>query len=70
MDLNTRRVDVLLSDEEIAARRSNLQLPELKTNTPWEKIYRDHIGQLETGARFDFAVEFRDLYKVVPRHSH
>jgi hypothetical protein len=33
-------------------------------------LYRKNVGQLETGACFDFAVEYRNLRDVVPRHSH
>ncbi len=70
VDLNRRRVDVLLSDEEIDTRKP-AQPREIPVNqSPWEKIYRDHVGQLETGACLEFAVEFHDLKKIVPRHSH
>jgi dihydroxy-acid dehydratase len=70
VDLNRRRVDVLLSDEEIARRKRELRPVELRSQSPWERIYREHVGQLETGACLEFAVEFRDLRKIVPRHSH
>jgi dihydroxy-acid dehydratase len=70
VDLRHRRVDVLLSDEEIAARRERLQTAELRHDSPWQELYRTHVGQLETGACLDFAVQYRDLRKVVPRHSH
>lgn len=70
VDLNRRRVDVLLSDEEIAARRAALQLAPLRHDTPWQELYREHVGQLDTGACLDFAVKYRDTRKVVPRHSH
>ncbi|HVP00859.1 MAG TPA: IlvD/Edd family dehydratase [Bryobacteraceae bacterium] len=70
VDLRARRVDVLLTDEEIARRRAALKQPELKSDSPWQELYRAHTGQLETGACLDFAVKYRDLQKVVPRHSH
>lgn len=70
VDLNARRVDLLLSEEEIAARRAQWKPAELHNDSPWEKIYRENVGQLDTGACFDFAVEFRDLCQIVPRHSH
>jgi hypothetical protein len=28
------------------------------------------VGQLETGATFEFATKYHDIRKVVPRHSH
>ena len=70
VDLKQRRVDVLLSDEEIAARRASLK-PEVITNqSPWQEFYRSNVGQLETGACLEFAVKYHDLRLVVPRHSH
>src|SRR5262249_45657606 len=70
VDLKARRVDVLLSDEEISRRRANLQPMNVVHNSPWQELYRRHVGQLSTGACLDFAVPYRDLRKVVPRHSH
>jgi dihydroxy-acid dehydratase len=70
VDFRNRRVDVLIGDEEIARRRSALQPPPIRNDSPWQELYRNHAGQLETRACFDFAVKYRDLRKVVPRHSH
>ena len=70
VDLKSRRVDVLLSDEEIARRRQDLKLAPIVNNSPWQELYRAKVGQLSTGACLDFAVPYRDLRKVVPRHSH
>jgi dihydroxy-acid dehydratase len=70
VDLKSRRVDVLLSDEEIARRRQDLKPPAIMNNSPWQQLYRANVGQLSTGACLDFAVQYRDLRKVVPRHSH
>lgn len=70
VDLRNRRVDVLITDEEIAARRAALQLPVLTSESPWQELYRQNVGQLDTGACLDFAVRYRDLRKIVPRHSH
>jgi len=70
VDLNTRRVDLMLSEEDIARRRAAYQPAELKHDSPWQELYRRHVGQLETGACLDFAVGYRDLRKTVPRHSH
>jgi dihydroxy-acid dehydratase len=70
ISLSERKVDVLLDDEEIARRRESLQVNPARNNSPWEQFYREHTGQLETGACLDFATEYHDLRKVVPRHSH
>jgi dihydroxy-acid dehydratase len=70
VDLKQRRVDVLLTEEEIAARRSSLKPTEITNQSPWQEFYRSNVGQLETGACLEFAVKYHDLRKVVPRHSH
>jgi dihydroxy-acid dehydratase len=70
VDLNSRKVELLISDAEIARRWSELEKPELKNESPWQELYRANVGQLDTGACFEFAVKYRDLRKTVPRHSH
>jgi dihydroxy-acid dehydratase len=70
VDLRNRRVDVELSDEEIAARRAELPAGVPRSDSPWQELYREKTGQLDTGACLDFAVGYRDLRKTVPRHSH
>jgi dihydroxy-acid dehydratase len=70
VDLRQRRVDVLLPEEEIALRRSELKPAEMVNHSPWQEFYRSNVGQLETGACLEFAVKYRDLGKVIPRHSH
>jgi dihydroxy-acid dehydratase len=70
VDLQNRRVDVLLSDEEIERRRQELKPVSLTNHSPWQELYRQHVGQLETGGCLEFAVSYRDVRSVVPRHSH
>jgi dihydroxy-acid dehydratase len=70
VDLKHRKVELLLSKEEIERRRAALAPAKLENDSPWQEIYRNHTGQLSTGACLDFAVRYRDLRKTVPRHSH
>jgi dihydroxy-acid dehydratase len=70
VDLKNRRVDLQVSDEEIQKRRAALPPEKLKNDSPWQQLFREHVGQLDTGACLDFAVSYRDLRKTVPRHSH
>jgi dihydroxy-acid dehydratase len=70
VSLGERRVDVLLEPEEIARRRELWKAPQIKSNSPWEQLYRANTGQLETGACLEFATTYHDLRLVVPRHSH
>jgi dihydroxy-acid dehydratase len=70
VDLKNRRVDVQVSDEEIARRRAALPPEQLRHDSPWQELFRAHVGQLDTGGCLEFAVDYSDLRKVVPRHSH
>jgi len=49
IDLNTRKVDVLLPPGELDARRAAWTPPKLVNMTPWEEIYRSMVGQMNTG---------------------
>jgi dihydroxy-acid dehydratase len=72
VDLKKARVDVLLSDEELAARRKAYRPPKLENQTPWQEIYRADVGQLDTGGCLELAVKYQDLVheKGIPRDSH
>ena len=61
IDLNARKVDVLLPDEELAHRRREWSAPRLENKTPWEEIYRSMVGQHETGACLEPATLYLDI---------
>ncbi|CAM5220882.1 Dihydroxy-acid dehydratase OS=Castellaniella defragrans OX=75697 GN=ilvD PE=3 SV=1 [Castellaniella defragrans] len=64
LDLNTCRVDVLISDEELAQRRAAWQPPKLVNQTPWEEIYRNTIGQHGTGACMEPATVYLNIVET------
>jgi xylonate dehydratase len=72
VDLNKRTVNVLIPDEELAARRAAWTPPELKHQTPWQEIYRQMVGQLSTGGCLEAATLYLDIVneRGNPRHSH
>jgi len=72
VDLKAARVDVLLSDEEIDARRRALPPLTLKNQTPWQELYRATVGQLDSGGCLELAVKYQDLAHTmgIPRDSH
>ena len=72
VDLRKARVDVLLSDEEIAERRKKLPPPKLENQTPWQELYRQTVGQLDGGGCLEAALKYQDLVHLrgLPRHSH
>jgi dihydroxyacid dehydratase/phosphogluconate dehydratase len=70
VSLRERSVNLLVPEEEIVRRRSAMKPFMPESHTPWEEFYREHVGQLETGACLEFATKYRNVRKVVPRHSH
>jgi dihydroxy-acid dehydratase len=72
IDLQARRVDVLIPAEELAARRAAWKAPELVHKTPWEEIYRSMVGSLGTGACLEPATLYLNILETrgESRHNH
>lgn len=74
VDLNKRRVDVKLSNEELARRRKEMgDFKYPAHQTPWQKMYREQVSQLNEGMVLQPAVEFQKVAQVgngVPRDNH
>ena len=72
IDLNKRRVDLIINKLEFKKRRKNKKRFKFKNQTPWQEIFRDTVGQLEDGA----CIKSREMYldvsntKGLPRNSH
>jgi len=72
IDLNKRRVDLLISKIEFNKRRKRKKIPKLDNQTPWQEISRLNVGQLEDGA----CIRSRGIYmdiaekKGIPRNNH
>lgn len=72
VDLNNRSVNVLVSDEEMAARRALFEPNMPASQTPWQELYRQLVGQLSTGGCLEPAtLHLRVIARSgEPRHSH
>ena len=70
VDLEAGSIDMLVPEEELRARRERLAPPDLPNHTPWQEIYRSHVGQLAEGGVFDLATRYQDVRRFVPRASH
>jgi dihydroxy-acid dehydratase len=72
LDAPAHRVDVQLSEDEIAERRRAYTAPALTDQTPWQELFRRYTGQMASGSCLDFAVEYQDIMhtKGFPRDSH
>ena len=76
VDLGRGRVDMLVDESEIAARRQALdqqggyRYP--ASQTPWQQMQRAVVGQLESGAVLEPAVDYQRIAqtKGIPRDNH
>ncbi|KAF9892513.1 hypothetical protein FE257_001622 [Aspergillus nanangensis] len=76
VDLNKRRVDILVSAEELDRRRAELEAcggyaaPE--SQTPWQEMFRNETTQLNEGMVLRGAVKYQRLAQRYeePRHNH
>ena len=76
IDLRRGRADILIDEAELEARRRELEAeggyryPE--SQTPWQEMQRETVGQLGTGAVLEPAVKYQRIGQVygVPRHNH
>jgi dihydroxy-acid dehydratase len=79
VDLNTGEVNMIVSAEELAHRRSEIDdalaagaLPYVpESQTPWQEIQRSLVGQLDEGMVLEPAVKYRDVARHhQPRDNH
>lgn len=73
VDLNQRRVDLLVDDGEVARRRAAWKPNIPASQTPWQELYRQLVGQLSTGGCLEPAtLHMRVIAREggMPRHSH
>ncbi len=72
IDLNKKRVDLLISKSEFIKRRKRKKIPKLNNQTPWQEISRSYVGQLEDGACIRTRGLFMDIAekKGIPRNNH
>nr|WP_295889520.1 IlvD/Edd family dehydratase [uncultured Devosia sp.] len=76
IDLNKGQANILISDEEIAKRRADLEsmggykFP--KHQTPWQEIQRGIVGQLGEGAILKPAEKYQRIAQTngIPRDNH
>ncbi|MDB6144824.1 MAG: Xylonate dehydratase [Pseudomonas sp.] len=72
VDLNARRVDLLVDENEMARRQAAFVPSIPPSQTPWQELYRQLVGQLSTGGCLEPAtLHLRVIARSGnPRHSH
>jgi dihydroxy-acid dehydratase len=76
IDLKKRRANMLVSDDELAARRAALAAaggyPYPPSQTPWQEIQRGIVDELANGMVLKPAVKYQKIHATfgVPRDNH
>lgn len=70
LDLNAGSCDMLVDDAEIARRKAEGIPAVPPSRTPWQRIYRDTVTQLQDGATIRGAENFQRISTTPPRHNH
>src|SRR5918994_523794 len=71
IDLNARRCDMLVPDEEIERRKQDEGIPAVpESQTPWQEIYRASVDRLDGGGVIEAALKYRGVASKTPRHNH
>nr|WP_288454941.1 IlvD/Edd family dehydratase [uncultured Pseudomonas sp.] len=73
VDLNARSVNLLIDDKEMQRRRAAWKPSYPASQTPWQELYRQLVGQLSTGGCLEPAtLHMRIIARSggMPRHSH
>jgi dihydroxy-acid dehydratase len=68
LDTAARRLDVLISKEELEARAAANQVARPTAERGWVKLYREHVTQANEGADLDFLIGSSG--SDPGRHSH
>jgi dihydroxy-acid dehydratase len=72
IDLKRRRVDVMIPQRELDARRAAWKPPALQNQTPWEEIARNLVGQYGAGGCLEPATLYLNVLETrgEARHNH
>jgi len=70
LDLNEGTLNAMVPEAEWQARRDAWVAPEIVSQTPWQEIYRTHVGQLAQGGCLELATAYQRIARNLPRDNH
>ena len=70
LDLKNSTMDALVDKAEWQARINAWNPPEIVSQTPWQEIYRTHVGQLADGGCLELATAYQKVARNLPRDNH
>ena len=70
LDVNAGTLDAVVDAAEWEARKAAWTAPEIRSQTPWQEIYRTHVGQLADGGCLELATRYQKVGADLPRDNH
>ncbi|MEE9320057.1 MAG: IlvD/Edd family dehydratase [Granulosicoccus sp.] len=70
IDLNNGHCNALVDEAEWEERKAAGPTKVPESQTPWQEIARDTVGQLADGATIESAVPYKKVGLRIPRHNH
>ena len=70
LDIENGTLNALVPEDEWQARHDTWSEPDLENQTPWQEIYRTHVGQLAQGGCLELATAYQRVGRNLPRDNH
>lgn len=70
LDIPARTLTLEIDDAERVKRWDAWSAPDRPSQTPWQELYRNHVGGLETGGCLEFATKYQRVREALPRDNH
>jgi len=70
IDLNNFTANMLVASDEIENRKKNGPPKYPEHQTPWQEIYRNHVGHMSDGGVLENAVVYQKVKNSLPRDNH
>ena len=70
IDLNKYTANMNVSEDVIVERKKGGVPPYPESQTPWQEIQRNYVGELADGAVLENAVKYQKVKNVLPRDNH
>jgi dihydroxy-acid dehydratase len=70
IDLNNCTANMIVSDSEIEKRKKDGVPVYPKSQTPWQEIQRNYVGELSGGGVLENAVKYQKVKNSLPRDNH
>ena len=70
IDLNKFSANMLVDQDEIENRKKDGPPKYPENQTPWQEIYRNHVGHMSDGGVLENAVNYQKVKKSLPRDNH